>query len=77
MEADNSVGKVGVQSHSRGECNWHVSEQTHAEGCQSGNGSCGSDEIAFDFLDAQRILGVGVTDGVVGESRTNACTTAV
>jgi hypothetical protein len=77
MESNNGVGKVSVQSHSRSEGDWHVGEQTHAEGCQGGNGGSRGDEIALNLLDAQRIPGVFLTNGVAGEAGADACTTTV
>ena len=76
MKADNGVGKVGVETHSWSEGDGQVGEQAHAEGSQSGNGSCRSDQIPLDDLDAQQIFLVcGTQVGAVG--RTDAGTTAL
>lgn len=59
METDNRVGKVGVQTHSWGEGNGHVGEESHAEGGQSRDGSSGSDEVTLDDCFAEEVLVVG------------------
>jgi hypothetical protein len=59
VETNNRVGKVGVQTHSRSKGNGHVGEESHAEGCQSGDGSSGSDEVTLDDCFAEEVLVVG------------------
>lgn len=59
MEADDSVGKVGVDTHAGRKTQRQVCEKTHAERSQGGDGSCGSYEVAVHFLLAQQVLCVG------------------
>lgn len=81
MEANNRVGEVGVQTHTRRKSNWEIGEKTHAEGRQGSNSCCCSDQIAFDLSDTQQILGIcdasifagGRTDAVTAAVRDNLC----
>ena len=59
METNNRVGEVGVQAHSWSKGNGHVGEESHAEGCQSRDGSSGSDEVTLDDCFAEEVLVVG------------------
>lgn len=61
-DSNNGVGEVCVQSHSRCKRDREVGEQTHAESRESGDGGSGGDDIAFDFLRAHSVLGIGCTE---------------
>jgi hypothetical protein len=62
MVANNRVRKVRVETHARGHAKRHVGKKSHAKGRQSGNGSCRSNEVSIDFLDAEHVFGVGVAE---------------
>lgn len=55
MESNNRVGEVGVQTHTRRECNRHVGKQTHAEGGQSRDGGGCGNQVTLDFLNALHV----------------------
>jgi hypothetical protein len=73
---NNSVREVGVEAHARRERNWQICKQAHAEGCQGRNGSGRGNQILLDFLDAQHVFGVAVTQ-IRGPWRANAGTTSI
>ena len=77
VETNDSVGKVGVQTHSRSKGNGHVGEETHAEGSQGGDGSGSSDEITLDNCYAKEILFVGCAQVRHGVSRADAGTASI
>ena len=77
MEADDCVGEVGVETHSRSKGDRHVGKKTHAEGSQGGDGSGSSDEITLDNCYAKEILFVGCAQVRHGVSRADAGTASI
>jgi hypothetical protein len=67
MESNNSIGKVGIEAHSRGERNGHVGAEAHHEGGQGGDGSGPGDEVTVDDAEAKVIVEV-VAAGWVGRA---------
>ena len=77
VKTDDSVGEIGVETHSRSESDRQIGEKSHAEGGQGGDGGCSSDEITLDLLDTKHVLWVGDTQvcSVLGRIVTNTVTT--
>ena len=49
METDDLVGKVGVESHSRGETHWHVGQEAKQKGTEAGYSCCRGNETAVEI----------------------------
>lgn len=73
---NDSVCKVGIETHPRRERDWQVCEQAHTERRQGRNGSRRGNQILLDFLDAQHVFGVTVTQ-IRGPWRADAGTTSI
>lgn len=59
VEADDSVGKVGVQAHTGSETNGQIGEQAHQQSGEAGNGSGGGDHVQLQYGQAVSVAGVG------------------
>jgi hypothetical protein len=65
VEANDSVRKVGVETHARSQCDGEIGEQAHAERTQRSDCRSRSDKIPLDELDALQVLQRAVCDAVV------------
>ena len=74
VKSNDSVCKIGVETHARRTSNRHVGEEAHGEGGQSGDGGSGSDEIAADLLNALQVFSVVGAEIAHALGRTNTGT---
>lgn len=66
VETDDSVGKVGVKTHTGGKTNGQVGEQTHQQSGEAGNGSRGGDHVELQGGETVVVSLICHTHGVSG-----------
>ncbi len=77
MVTDDGVGEVSVETHTGGESDGHIGEETHEEGGQGSNGSGGSDHVALNALLAEGIILIIVAPLVALQMGTVACASSL
>lgn len=70
VETNDGEGEVRIETHTRRETNGQVGKETHAKRGEGRDGCGCGDQVTFDFVDADEIVGIGDTKVLAG-SRTN------
>jgi len=68
MKSNDGVSKVGVQTHSWGETEGQIGEETHQKGGKAGNGGSSGDHV--ELQDTEAIIVDRVGGAIIGDIAT-------